>query len=153
MHVLYAIKFVQHFRPFAKPLTPVLCKLNPLNRDISYNSGSANVRPTKSAPQIAWSCGASKSALVQFLPAVPTCPIKPARSFFPFSNMPNRRPTSVTVTPILTTMRTIMIHVIVLIFVSAILSLRISASSKNTLHRSFRTLMRGVISRYSRIAK
>lgn len=44
-----------------------------------------------------------------------------------------------------------MIQVMVLILVSAILSLRISASSRKTLQRSLRTWMRGVISRYSRM--
>ena len=121
--------------------------------DISYNSGSANVLPTNSAPHMASSCGALKSALVQFLPTMPTLGIKPALSFFPFDSIPNLNPTSVTVTPMLMTISTMIIHVIVLILVSAMLSLRISASSKNTLQRSLRTLMRGVISRYSRIAK
>jgi len=59
----------------------------------------------------------------------------------------------VTVTAIEMTIKTMIIQVIKLIFVSAILSLKISASSRNTLQRSLRTLILGVISRYSRMAK
>lgn len=67
-------------------------------------------------------------------------------------SMPNRRPVSVTVTRMLTIMRMMMIQVIALILASATESDRISARSKNTRQRSLSTLIRGSISRYSRIA-
>jgi hypothetical protein len=67
--------------------------------------------------------------------------------------MANLSPTSVTVTAIEMTIKTMIIQVIKLILVSAILSLKISVSSRKTLQRSLRTLIRGVISRYSRMAK
>ncbi len=82
----------------------------------SYNS--PNVFPTNWAPQIASSCGALKSAREKFLLASPT---NPPLSVFPLSNIPNLNPTSVTVTAILMTIRTIIIYVMVLIFVSGLI--------------------------------
>jgi hypothetical protein len=110
---------------------------------------SAKVGPTICIPQMASSCGALKSIRVKSLPLISLC--REALSALPLVNIPNLKPTSETVTKMLIMMSTMMIHVIVLIFVSAMLSLRISASSRNTLQRSLRTWIRGVISRYSRI--
>lgn len=71
---------------------------------------------------------------------------------FRLLNSPNRRNTSEHVTRILIRIRTMMIHVSRDIFVSAMLSVRISARSRKTRQRSLRTWMRGLISRYSRTA-
>lgn len=110
-----------------------------------------NVVPTTPAPQIFCNCVGLKSLLVQFLAPKSTTGTFPAE--LPFLNIKNRNPTSVVVIRILMMMSTMTIMVIVLIFISAKLSLRISARSRKTLQRSLRTLMRGVISRYSRMAK
>src|SRR6187402_3719940 len=123
--------------------TPKLCKIQTTS-DLFYNS--LNVLPTKSDPQIACNCGAVKSSLVQFILATGMGPVNLFLSDFPFSRIPNLNPTSVTVTAMLTTMRTMIIQVIMLILVSAMLSLRISANSRKTLQRSLRTLIRGAIS-------
>lgn len=60
--------------------------------------------------------------------------------------------TSRQVTQILMTMRKMMIQVILVIFLSEMESDRISPRSRNTLQRSLRTCIRGLISRYSRTA-
>lgn len=79
-----------------------------------------------------------------------SAPLPP--SPFPAAKIPKRRKTSVHVTRILKTIRTMMIQVIRVILTSAILSDRISARSRKTRQRSLRTWIRGLISRYSRTA-
>lgn len=129
-----------------------------------YNS--LYVSPTIAIPQ---SCCISSSdsfalilVILWLLPPPTTFVLTPKRDSaqipgepFSFSlvKRPNLNPTSDTVTMILSTIRIIMIQVIWLILVSAMDSERIVASSRNTEQRSLRTLMRGVISRYSRTAK
>jgi hypothetical protein len=130
---------------------------------------SANVLPTISMPHKAFTSSALKPCRTpDIFTNTGGVPIPPSVTRFPaiaaggprtlafpfsFSSSAKRSPTSPTVTPILITIRKIMIQVIVLIFVSAIESERISARSRKTRQRSLRTLMRGVISRYSRMAK
>jgi hypothetical protein len=86
-------------------------------------------------------------------------PIKTAHpSAGPFSpplvvKIPNLKNTSEHVTNILIKINTMIIHVIRLILLSLMKSLSTSARSKKTRHRSFSTWMRGLISRYSRIAR
>ena len=138
-------------RQYVPTPNTMLCKNQIVQLPFPQFYNSANVFPTTSAPQIACSCGWLKSFLVQFLS--PVSPIKFPFDDFSFSRIANLSPTSVTVTAIEMTIKTMIIQVIKLIFVSAILSLKISASSRNTLQRSLRTLILGVISRYSRMAK
>ena len=67
-------------------------------------------------------------------------------------SIPNRKNTSEQVTAMEIRIRTMIIHVRRDILLSAMESDRISARSRKTRQRSLRTLMRGLISRYSRTA-
>jgi hypothetical protein len=72
---------------------------------------------------------------------------------FPFPcRIANRSKTSIHVMHILMTMRAMMIHVMRVIFLSLMLSERISPRSRKTRHLSLSTWIRGFISRYSRTA-
>ena len=66
--------------------------------------------------------------------------------------MAKRSSTSRHVMQMLRTISTMMIHVMRVIFLSLMLSDRISPRSRKTWQRSLRTWMRGLISRYSRTA-
>lgn len=81
---------------------------------------------------------------------VPTNP-SPVTFPLPFK-IANLKSTSKHVTHILITINTIIIQVMRVIFLSDILSLKISPKSRKTWQRSLSTWMRGLISRYSRTA-
>jgi len=73
-------------------------------------------------------------------------------TFFLALNSPNLIATSAVVTKIESTIRMIMIHVILDMLLQAIESESISVRSRNTLQRSLRIRMRCLISRHSRAA-
>ena len=140
VHVLLLRKV---YTPLAQPPkgSPYVKRITPKQNTQSSNPPTAECPLTLHTP-----CGNPVEQLhipTASPPFLPSLPPLAAR-------MPKRKITSVEVTRILRMMSTMMIQVMRVILTSAIWSERISARSRKTRQRSFRTWMRGLISRYSR---